>query len=123
MSGDDLDLDADLRTGIDAVEANKPMDHHHHGGDGPIAVVREAEYRGHRIVVKTEYSLFVDDQPVTGHLTVGNDGQVHYHAMPNISFASAIDMVKQLIDAYPDEFPSPDDASHHDHIHDAGHHH
>ena len=39
--------------------------------------------------------------PVTGHLEVGNDGSVHYHAIPNQEFASAVDMVKRVIDLTP----------------------
>lgn len=49
----------------------------------------------------------VDDKPVTGHLGVTNDGRVHYHAIPNTSFASAVKLVQQLIDAFPEDFPDP----------------
>ena len=77
------------------------MSHH-----GPAEIVREAEYNGHKIVVKTTYRIEVDGTPVTGHMGVSNDGQVHYHAVPNMSFASAIDLVKVLIDTYPEDFPA-----------------
>jgi hypothetical protein len=66
--------------------------------------VREADYQGHHIVVRTSYHIEVDGHPLSGHLAVTNDGQVHYHPVPNISFASAIDLVKQLIDLFPDDF-------------------
>ena len=66
--------------------------------------VREAEYDGHHIVVKTRYHIEVDGQVLNGHFAVTNDGQVHYHPLPNISFASAIDLVKQLIDLFPADF-------------------
>jgi hypothetical protein len=39
-----------------------------------------------------------------GHMGVTNDGNVHYHPVPNLSFASAIDLVKELIDIFPDDF-------------------
>ena len=74
---------------------------HHHG---PSETIREASYKGHRIVVRTTYEITVDDAPITGHMGVGNDGQVHYHPVPNMSFASAIDLVRQLIDVFPDDF-------------------
>ena len=74
--------------------------------EGPAEIVREAEYNGHKIVVKTTYRIEVDGTPVTGHMGVSNDGQVHYHAVPNMSFASAIDLVKMLIDTYPMDFPA-----------------
>ena len=66
--------------------------------------VREAEYQGHHIVVRTSYHIEVDGQVLNGHFAVTNDGQVHYHPLPNISFASAIDLVKQLIDLFPADF-------------------
>ena len=66
--------------------------------------VREADYRGHHIVVRTHYEIEVDGRAVTGHMGVTNDGNVHYHPVPNMSFASAIDLVKQLIDVFPDDF-------------------
>ncbi|MDK2741383.1 MAG: hypothetical protein H8K03_14345 [Nitrospira sp.] len=67
--------------------------------------VRTAEYRGHHIVVKTRYAIEVDGRPVMGHLGVTNDGHVHYHPVPNLSFASAVDMVKAIIAVFPDRFP------------------
>lgn len=71
----------------------------------PMTVsVREADYQGHHIVVRTRYEIEVDGRAVTGHMGVTNDGQVHYHPVPNMSFASAIDLVKQLIDVFPDDF-------------------
>lgn len=66
--------------------------------------VREADYQGHHIVVRTHYEIEVDGRAVTGHMGVTNDGHVHYHPVPNMSFASAIDLVKQLIDVFPDDF-------------------
>lgn len=83
-----------------ASKVRKILRHHHKIS----ATMREAEYKGHHIVVRTTYEIRVDGTPVTGHTAVTNDGQVHYHPIPNISFASAIDLVKQLIDVYPDDF-------------------
>jgi hypothetical protein len=67
--------------------------------------VREADYHGHHIIVRTHYEIEVDGRAMKGHVGVTNDGQVHYHPVPNMSFASAIDLVKQLIDVFPDDFP------------------
>ncbi|MGH3997455.1 MAG: tyrosinase family protein [Pseudonocardiaceae bacterium] len=41
---------------------------------------------------------------IEGHMGVANDGQVHYHPVPNLGFSSAVDLVKQLIDIFPDDF-------------------
>jgi hypothetical protein len=75
----------------------------HHAGTESI---RTARHRGHEIVVKTRYDITIDGRPVTGHLGVSNDGHVHYHPIPNLSFASALDMVKAIIDVFPDRFMS-----------------
>ena len=66
--------------------------------------VREAEYKGHHIVVSTTYDIQIDGKPITGHMGVTDDGRVHYHPVPNVSCASAIDLVKQLVDIFPDDF-------------------
>ena len=73
-------------------------------GHGDAHSVREADYKGHHIVIQTTYHIEVDGIPVNGHLGVTDDGRVHYHPVPNVSFASAIDMVKRLIDVFPDDF-------------------
>ena len=66
--------------------------------------VREADHKGHHILVRTHYQIEVDGHMVMGHMGVTNDGHVHYHPLPNLSFASAVDLVKQLIDTFPDDF-------------------
>jgi hypothetical protein len=89
--------------------AEEPHEAHDHG-DPTSESVREDEYKGHRIVVRTSYTIEVDGRPVTGHVAVTNDGQVHYHAVPNLSFASVVDLVRELIDAFSEDFAGPDDA-------------
>jgi hypothetical protein len=71
---------------------------------GPMGTVRESDYEGHHIVVRTTYEIKVDGKSVTGHIDVSNGGQVAYHGLPNMSFDSAIDLVKKLIDQFPDDF-------------------
>jgi hypothetical protein len=80
-----------------------------HGHGGQMVSVREATYRGRHIVVRTTYQLEVDGMPIKGHMGVTNDGQVHYHAVPNLGFASAVDLVKQLIDTFPEDFEAGGD--------------
>lgn len=67
-------------------------------------VTREADYKGHHIVVRTKYEVEVDGKPLMGHMGVTDTGTVHYHPVPNLSFASALDMVRKIIDVFPDEF-------------------
>ena len=71
---------------------------------GEMDSVREADYAGHHIVVRTRYQVEVDGHMLMGHMGVTNDGQVHYHPVPNLAFASAVDLVKRLIDIFPDDF-------------------
>jgi acetamidase/formamidase len=91
-----------------------------HPQHGPKETVREATYQGHRIVIRTTYEIEVDGEPVSGHLGVANDGRVHYHPVPNLSFPSAVDLVKTLIDTFPDDFEGGDGHGHGGHG--GGHH-
>ena len=76
--------------------------HPHHGG--AMADVREAEYRGHRIEVRTTYAITVDGRPFDIHVVVDNEGRVFYHGLPTRDFASVIDLVTKAIDQFPDDF-------------------
>jgi hypothetical protein len=97
----------------DALESlSRP---HEHAAES----VREATYKGHHIRIVTTYRIEVDGVPITGHLLVTNGGTVHYHAIPNQEFPSAVDMVKRIIDLSPEGFP-PADEGHGDHPHHGG---
>ena len=100
------------------AERGSVSDHDH---EGPAETVREADHNGHHIVIRTSYSIEVDGRAVTGHLAVGNDGRVTYHAVPNLSFESAVDLVKRLIDAFPDDFDAPGGGGGHGGHGDGGH--
>jgi hypothetical protein len=96
-----------------AAELPRQDQGHDHGQGRPMESTREVTYRGHHILIRTIYRIEVDGMPIEGHLGVTNDGQVHYHAVPNLSFASAVDLVKQLIDTFPEDFETSTD--HHSH--------
>ncbi|MGH9972749.1 MAG: hypothetical protein ACRD93_02490 [Nitrososphaeraceae archaeon] len=87
------------------LKAGRPIivGHAQHG-IGSHDSIREAEYKGHKITIRTHYDIRVDNKPLGGHFYVGNDGNVSTHAMPAYSFSSTIDLVKQLIDSFPNEF-------------------
>jgi hypothetical protein len=68
--------------------------------------VREDDYEGHHIVIRTSYTITIDGKEIMAHLALTNDGEVQYHGLPNYSFDSAIDLVKKMIDVYPDDFPA-----------------
>jgi len=116
MEREDLASAATAEGVAEYVEKNAPgrsQPPHDHGAMHPAESVREATYRGHHILVRTTYHIEVDGVPIEGHVGVTNDGQVHYHAVPNMSFGSAIDLVKQLVDTFPDDF-QPGAAEHTD---------
>jgi len=86
--------------------------HHHHGG---TTTVRQVTHAGHEIVIETTYKVTVDGEPFEAPLSVGNGGRVHYHGLPTQAFDSAVDLVKQVIDQFPDDFGSAGEPGGHDH--------
>jgi hypothetical protein len=74
-----------------------------HGHDHGMSV-RETYYKGRRIVIRTTYDVTVDGKKFDAALGVSNSGQVHYHGMPNVGFDSAIDLMKSVIDQFPEAF-------------------
>jgi hypothetical protein len=73
----------------------------HEGGQ---EIVREEDYKGHHVVVRTTYHITVDGTEVTGHIMLTNAGQVQYHGLPNHSFDSAVALAEALIDNFPEDF-------------------
>ncbi len=87
------------------AELSRAQGHEHgHGGDGTVETVREDDHEGHHIVIRTTYRIEVDGKVLSVPLGVDNDGNLHCHSLPNYQFASAVDMVKRLIDNFPEEF-------------------
>jgi hypothetical protein len=92
---------------------------HSHGAAGghghPMESVRTATHLGHEIVIKTCYEITVDGKPLATPLSVGNDGTLHTHALPEYGFSSAVDLVKTIVEIFPDEFPDVEPGhGHHD---------
>ena len=71
----------------------------HHGHQERFTSTRTALHRGHRIKIKTTYRIEIDNEPLTLHTMVMDDGTVHCHGLPNYSFPSAIELAKSIIDA------------------------
>lgn len=83
-----------------AARVRKAQQMHHEES----VVMRETDYKGHHIVVRTTYEVEIDGRRLMGHVGVNDAGSVHYHPVPNMSFASALDMVKTIIDVFPGDF-------------------
>jgi hypothetical protein len=75
-----------------------------HGGDGSVETRREDEYKGHRITILTTYRIEVDGKVLQLPLGLDNNGCLHIHSLPNYEFGSAVDLVRRLIDIFPEEF-------------------
>lgn len=80
--------------------------------------VREMTHNGHTVRIVTTYRVEVDGEPADMHLSVDEDGQVFTHATPFVTYASAVDLMKEVMDAYPDAFSPEDEQPDHDHDHD-----
>jgi hypothetical protein len=76
----------------------------HVHGEQAMESVRRAEHKGHSIVVRTRYQIEVDRKSVASPIMVDDHGRVACHALPNYSFLSALDLVRQLIDTFPEDF-------------------
>ena len=86
------------------LSAGQPVVAGHAGHEGPFESVREVEYKGHNIIIRTHYEIKVDGKPISSHIYVDNSGRVSSHAMPTYSFISTVDLIKNLIDTFPANF-------------------
>ena len=84
--------------------------------------VRQLTHKGYDVKIITTYRIEVDGKPAGMHLSVDEDGQVYTHATPFVTYASAVDLIKEVMDAYPDAFSDSDSHaghgnghSHHEH--------
>jgi hypothetical protein len=93
-----------------------------HVAHGPAPSVREDDFRGRHIVITTTYEITVEGRPLTAHVGVSNDGSVHCHSLPAYEFASTVDMVRVLIDYFPDDFPPVGAPNSNQDEHGGGHH-
>jgi hypothetical protein len=108
---------AGYATGLTAIAPSEPMHHHE--------IVRTDQYRGHEIVVRTTYEVEIDGKQITAELHVDNAGNVMCHAMPVYRTASMTELMRILVDVFPDDFPTPpqrpqptttDHENHHHHM-------
>ncbi|MDQ3185104.1 MAG: hypothetical protein M3Q16_01295 [Pseudomonadota bacterium] len=88
----------------------------HGGAHGHEATsVRQLTHKGHDVKIITTYRIEVDGKPAGMHLSVDEEGQVYTHATPFVTYGSAVDLMKSVMDAYPDAFSDSDPHAGHDH--------
>ena len=104
----DASLDADARRAalLRVYETTSPGHAHATGHSSE----RTATHRGHTITIRTTYEALIDGEVLEAHMGVGDDGNVHYHGLPNYATASAVDLLRQIIDSFPDDYPDLTDA-------------
>lgn len=73
-----------------------------HAGHGKS--LRVFDHAGHHVEVETMYRVKVDGKLVQIPLVVGADGRVSCHSIPNYATASALDMIKFVIEQFPEDF-------------------
>ena len=88
-----------------ALKKKRPKFHTKHRSK-PVKTVRTDCYKGFEIEIETTYDIKVNGERIGGHIELQNNGQIHYHPLPNYGWMSAVDFVRQLIDSFPDDFKS-----------------
>ena len=75
--------------------------HNHHNN---LVSIRKDEYKGHKISITTTYDIEVDGKRIFPPLHVNNNGSISAHIVPNYASSSAIDLIRILIDTFPEDF-------------------
>ena len=96
-------------TGALAAYTRQAVGGDHDGqGHGDHTSIRRATHLGHEIEIHTSYRVMVNGRELVGHFGVDDDGVTHYHGLPNYQEPSAVDLVKQIIEQFPGDFPPRD---------------
>jgi hypothetical protein len=91
-----------------------------HTHEALVRSVRTLESRGHTITITTAYEVRVDGRLVTLHMMVDEQGELWSHLCPYLSFPSATELVRHLLERLPHLFEGTDSGGHgghggHDH--------
>lgn len=94
------------------------LDHAHHGME--VRSSRSFEHAGHAVEIRATYVVLVDGEERQLHFSVGQDGKVTTHLRPYFTYGSLVDMVKDVLDHFPERFgegeaPAPHGGGHGDH--------
>jgi hypothetical protein len=98
-----------------------------HTHEALVRSTRVLEHRGHTITITTTYEVRVDERLVTLHLMVDEEGRLWSHLCPYLTFATAPELVRHLIERMPHLFepaqPAPGGDEEGDHTLHGGHEH
>ena len=87
---------------LNSVARLPKIEHRAHGMHNKS--VRTFAHHGHDISITTTYEVKIDGRVVRLPLMVSQDGHVQTHALPNYSLSSAVDLVKTILDQFPEDF-------------------
>jgi hypothetical protein len=92
-------IDGGYRPAGAELEDDRPDVGHGHGdGHGTHGGVRRFQHRGHRVEVVTRYQVTIDGEPWEQPIHVQHDGSVMYHGLPQYVVASAVELMRGVID-------------------------
>jgi hypothetical protein len=66
--------------------------------DGHGGGVRRFTHRGHEVEIVTRYQVTIDGELWDQHVEVLPDGSVTYHGLPQYAVASAVELIRTVID-------------------------
>lgn len=69
-----------------------------------LSSVRQFTHQGHKVTITTKYKIEIDGKSVHLHASVDQEGRLRCHSIPYDSYPSANQLVKQLIDKFPEAF-------------------
>lgn len=69
-----------------------------------LSSVRTFAHAGHQVRIQTTYQIEVDGAEVHLHAIVDNEGRLRCHTTPYESYPSATDLLRTLIDRFPQSF-------------------
>mgnify|MGYP001795039389 CR=1 FL=1 len=93
---------------------NKNNGHNH--VHSHMKTLRKINHLSNAIEIETTYKITINGVKYNTHIMLGNDGALTTHAIPYRTFESMTDLIKALIELYPDEF-NPTSNHHHHHGH------
>ena len=88
----------------DGAELEDEPHEHHHGHGEPAEThghgggVRRFTHLGHEVEIVTRYEVTIDGEPWDQHLEVMPDGSVTYHGLPQYAVASAVELLRTVIE-------------------------
>ena len=87
---------------------------HDHGHHGKMKTKRNLKHLGNVIEIETTYEIKINGENYNTHVMLGEDGALTTHAIPYMTFKSMTDLIKTLIELYPNEFKNHQNHHHHD---------